>query len=37
MKRKYNLALSIRNDSVESPKVGEPASGIPSQDSNLIE
>lgn len=37
MNRKYNLALAIRNDGVESPKVGEPASGIPSQDTQLIE
>lgn len=34
---KYSLALAIRNDGVESPKVGEPASGIPSQAANSAE
>lgn len=37
MNRKYDIALAIRNDGVESPKVGEPASGIPSQAANSAE
>jgi len=35
---KYSLACAIRNGSnQESPKVGEPASGIPSQAANSAE